>query len=158
MSNKTLRTSILLASLLAVGGFASAQSTPPKGDGTDNKVKAEAATTMKASSDKTRADVKAEAKADNKAMPKNKSGEGADVAGKPNPAGEMKTRADVKADAKAPLATGEGADKGKNIVDEGKTGRKPMKKGEKTSMGTTDMPVARADVKAEAKAANKAAN
>ena len=111
MNTKNLRTSVLLASLLAVGGFASAQTTgTAKGDGTDNKVKAEAMATT--GSDKTRADVKAEAKADNKSMPKNKSGEGADLAGKPNPAGDVKARADVKADAKMPLNTGEGADKG----------------------------------------------
>ncbi|MBC7435065.1 MAG: hypothetical protein H7332_03225 [Bdellovibrionales bacterium] len=115
MNTKTLRSSILLASLLAVGGFATAQSaTTAKGDGTDNKVKAEAAATTTTTSDKTRADVKAEAKADNKAMamPKNKTGEGADLANKPNPAGDMKARADVKAEANMPLKTGEGADKG----------------------------------------------
>jgi hypothetical protein len=122
MNTKTLRTSMLLASLLAVGGFASAQtSTAAKGDGTDNKIKAEAAATT--GSDKTRADVKADAKADNKAMPKNKSGEGTDLASKPVPAGEVKARADVKADAKMPLSTGEGADKGV-----GETSKKAMSK------------------------------
>ena len=115
MTTKTLRTSILLASLLAIGGFASAQTAATaKGDGTDNKVKAEAMATT--GSDKTRADVKAEAKADNKSMPKNKSGEGADLAGKPNPAGDVKARADVKAEAKMPLKTGEGIDKGTGEV------------------------------------------
>ena len=122
MMTKSLRTSILLASPLAVGGFASAQTSgTAKGDGTDNKIKAEAMTN--GTSDKTRADVKAEAKADNKAMPKNKSGEAADLAGKPNPAGEVKARADVKADAKMPLKTGEGVDKGT-----GETQKKVMSK------------------------------
>jgi len=158
MSNTNIRTSVLLASLLALGGYANAQTPLTKGDGTDNKVKA--AATANAGSDTTRADVKADAKAANKALPVNKSGEGADLAGKPNPAGDVKARADVKADAKLPLKTGEGVDKGK-----GERQTKGMTKNQRaaaeanTSNATlpaTEMPAARADVKAEAKAANKA--
>ena len=152
MNKQSLRTSVLLASLLAVGGFASAQ-TLSKGDGTDNKVKAEAAATAgTAMSDKARADVKAEARADNKAMPKNKTGEGADLAAKTYPAGDAKARADVKAEAKAPLKTGEGADKGTN--------KRAAKGGKKVEPSVSELapsgtPAARADAKAEAKAANK---
>jgi hypothetical protein len=125
--SKTIRTSILLATLLAAGSFATAQTTgTAKGDNTDNKVKAEAMTN--GMSDKTRADVKAGAKMENTAMSKNKTGEAADLAGKPNPAGEMKTRADVKAEAKMPLATGEGVAKGENKVDTGKSATAPKKR------------------------------
>ena len=125
--SKTIRTSILLASLLAAGSFATAQTQgTAKGDGTDNKIKAEAMTN--GTSDKTRADVKADAKADNKSMTKNKTGEGADLAGKPNPAGDMKMRADEKADAKMPLATGEGADKGTGAVNKTQAKRMSKKK------------------------------
>ena len=142
MSNTKIRTPLLLASLLAFGGFAAAQVPLTKGDGTDNKVKA--AATVNAGSDTTRADVKADAKAANKALPVNKSGEAADLSPKPSMAGHAKTRADVKADAKMPVKTGEGVDKGK------------PKAMSSSALPATEMPAARADVKAEAKAANKA--
>ncbi|MES2976412.1 MAG: hypothetical protein V4757_22530 [Pseudomonadota bacterium] len=158
MSNTNIRTSILLAGLLALGGFANAQTPLTKGDGTDNKVKA--AATAPAVSDTTRADVKADAKASNKALPVNKSGEAADLSPKPSVAGEAKTRADVKADAKLPLKTGEGVDKGKGERQtKGMTKKQRAEAEAKTSNATlpaTDLPAARADVKAEAKAANKA--
>jgi len=72
--------------------------------------------------------VKATAKADNKAMPGNSTGEGSNLAAKPNPAGDMKTRADVKTAAKMPLATGEGVSKGVNTVDTGKSSTAPKKR------------------------------
>lgn len=160
MSNTKLHTSILLAGLLALGGYASAQTPLAMGDGTDNTVKANQ-TTGAAVSDKTRADVKADAKAGNRAFPVNKSGEAADLAGKPVPAGEANTRADVKATAAAaPVKTGEGAEKGKPTAQtKGMTKKQRAAAEASTSSNTTlpatETPAARADVKAEAKAFNK---
>ncbi len=139
MSNTKLHTSILLAGLLALGGYASAQTPLAMGD----------------------ADVKADAKAGNRAFPVNKSGEAADLAGKPVPAGEANTRADVKATAAAaPVKTGEGAEKGKPTAQtKGMTKKQRAAAEASTSSNTTlpatETPAARADVKAEAKAFNK---
>lgn len=159
MSNTKLHTSLLLAGLMAFGGYASAQTPLAKGDGTDNAVKA-TQTTGAATSDKTRADVKADAKAENKGTPVNKTGESASLPPKPSMAGEANTRADVKAGANMPVKTGEGAEKGKPTTQSKNMTKKQRAAAEastssNTTLPVTQMPAARADVKAEAKAANK---
>lgn len=155
MSKITFRTSLLLAGLMAAG-IASAQApAQPKGDATDNKVSATAKGSMAAgeTSDKTRADVKADGKR-MVGQPVNKTGEGVDKAANPYPAGEAKSRDDVKAEAKmvgkkTPMAsvnkTGEPNSKSKTVQNDAANSK----------TGTTDMAATRADVKAEAKAANK---
>lgn len=160
MSNTKFHTSLLLAGLMAFGGYASAQTPLAKGDGTDNAIKANQ-TTGAAASDKTRADVKADAKAENKGMPVNKTGESASLPPKPSMAGEANTRADVKAGAKMPVNTGEGAEKGKPAAQTKKRMTRKQRAAAEarasssTTLPATQMPAARADVKAEAKAANK---
>ncbi len=106
--------SALLAGLVAFCGFAAAQ-TPAtaKGDNTDAKTKPAATA---AASDKTRAEVKADAKA----TPVAKAGEGKDVAktemkpeAKATKAEKKAARAKVKANVATAKKTGEGADVGK---------------------------------------------
>lgn len=97
MSKKTVSMSLLLAGLMTLSGFASAQ-TPVSSEAADKGAKGQVNMGV---SDKSRADVKAEAAASNRAIPKPKRGENKDVMAKPLAAGEAKTRAEVKAEAAA---------------------------------------------------------
>lgn len=97
MSKKTVSMSLLLAGLMTLSGFASAQ-TPVSSEAADKGAKGQVNMGV---SDKTRAEVKAEAAATNTAMTKPKRGENRDVLVKPSTAGKAKTRAEVKAEAVA---------------------------------------------------------
>ena len=97
MSKQTFRISLLLAGLMTMSGFASAQ-TPTSSEAADKGAKGQVNMGV---SDKTRADVKAEAAASSRSIPKPKMGENKDPLVKPSAAGEAKTRAEVKSVASA---------------------------------------------------------
>lgn len=97
MSKQTLHMSLLLAGLMTISGLASAQ-TSASSEAADKGAKGQVNMGV---SDKTRADVKAEAAASNNSIPKPKMGENKDPLVKPLAAGEAKTRAEVKAEATA---------------------------------------------------------